>query len=791
MALSRELRVLVTADTSKLQTGLKQTDSALGKTEKQSHKLAGAVKVAGLALAGGLVVGLKSSAQAAERAEVSQKKLETQLRSAGISYKAHAREIDNVIQKTSKLAGLDDEDLQDAFTNIIRVTGDVSKSLKLTGLAADFARAKHIDVAKAGEIVGKVAGGNIGILSRYGIQIRKGATATEALGALQGKFAGQAAAYGKTSAGAADRVAVAWENAQETLGAAVLPILAKLANKLADVLGWMQRNQKATRAIIVALGALAAVLVTVMVVTKVIAALKALRTAMVAVNVALAANPIGIVVIALAALGVALVVAYKKSETFRKIVDGAWQVVKTGATSAANAIKGVVVPAFNAIVTAANKIVSAVKSVISAFNAAKGAVGKVAGFLNPFGDGPGKAPGGIGAGGVLPSGGAFGGSLMGARPAMAPFAAIGSRYGLHVSSGRRPGSITSSGNTSWHSTGEAIDEAGSPAGMLSYFKYLKSRFGGRLAELIYTPGGVGVKNGQPFTYTGQVAADHYDHVHVAFDSGAPGQGDGDGNVVSAFRRAISSARATPVEQLALFEAGIVESGLRNLSYGDRDSVGALQQRPSQGWHGLMDPYKAALEFLSHARGKRPWKGSAGSLAQAVQGSAFPARYDAVAAQARGYVGGGVSRGGGGGSGGKAGGKVGGKGSDTVPFAPDHAYNAPNKRFGMGPQKGVLRPGSDGSDLSSGGDGGGGDQGDPNQPLIDAINAAAEIQKRLDDDIVAMKAEIKRQTDFASSVQSTSNFQLTKTIADLVSGHIIGRGVAGRSFTPGSGVERAY
>jgi hypothetical protein len=32
-----------------------------------------------------------------------------------------------------------------------------------------------------------------------------------------------------------------------------------------------------------------------------------------------------------------------------------------------------------------------------------------------------------------PQGGAFGGSLMGARPSMKPFAAIGSRFGLHVS----------------------------------------------------------------------------------------------------------------------------------------------------------------------------------------------------------------------------------------------------------------------------------------------------------------------------------------------------------------------
>ena len=137
--------------------------------------------------------------------------------------------------------------------------------------------------------------------------------------------------------------------------------------------------------------------------------------------------------------------------------------------------------------------------------------------LNPFGDGIGKPSS------SLP---AFGGGLMGARSSLAPFAGAASRFGLRVSSGRRPGSITSSGNVSYHSSGEAIDVAGSPAGMLGFFRQMKSKFGSRLAELIYTPGGAGVKDGRPYTYGGQVAADHFDHVHVALDTGVPGVGDG-------------------------------------------------------------------------------------------------------------------------------------------------------------------------------------------------------------------------------------------------------------------------
>lgn len=47
-----------------------------------------------------------------------------------------------------------------------------------------------------------------------------------------------------------------------------------------------------------------------------------------ALNVALRANPIGIVITILTALGAALVAAYKRSDTFRRVVNTAWSVVK-------------------------------------------------------------------------------------------------------------------------------------------------------------------------------------------------------------------------------------------------------------------------------------------------------------------------------------------------------------------------------------------------------------------------------------------------------------------------------
>jgi hypothetical protein len=91
--------------------------------------------------------------------------------------------------------------------------------------------------------------------------------------------------------------------------------------------------------------------------------------------------------------------------------------------------------------------------------------------------------------------------------------------------------------------------------------------------------------------------------------------------------------ATPREMKALTEALLVESNIRNLPGGDRDSRGALQQRPSQGWLHPTNVGLAVRDFLTHARQNKSVRGSAGALAQSVQRSALPGRYDAASGAA--------------------------------------------------------------------------------------------------------------------------------------------------------------
>lgn len=120
----------------------------------------------------------------------------------------------------------------------------------------------------------------------------------------------------------------------------------------------------------------------------------------------------------------------------------------------------------------------------------------------------------------------------------------------------------------------------------------------------------------------------------------------DQSVISDFERALRDRGVTSTKvRKALFEAGIVESGLRNLDYGDRDSLGPLQQRPSQGWKNARDPYKGALDFLDQAIPLAGKYKTSGELAQGVQRSAFPGRYNQVGSRAASLLGG-ISTGGG-------------------------------------------------------------------------------------------------------------------------------------------------
>jgi phage-related protein len=125
---------------------------------------------------------------------------------------------------------------------------------------------------------------------------------------------------------------------------------ANLIPALTGMAEWVGKNQDILLPLAAALGGAAAAISVMAGVVKVIALVtKAWAAVQTAMNVVLAANPIGIVIVALAALAAGLFVAWKKSETFRAIVLGSWDAIKSGTLTAFDAVKGAVVKAFDFI----------------------------------------------------------------------------------------------------------------------------------------------------------------------------------------------------------------------------------------------------------------------------------------------------------------------------------------------------------------------------------------------------------------------------------------------------------
>lgn len=81
-----------------------------------------------------------------------------------------------------------------------------------------------------------------------------------------------------------------------------------------------------------------------------------------------------------------------------------------------------------------------------------------------------------------------------------------------------------------------------------------------------------------------------------------------------------------------------ESGIRNLNYGDLDSVGLFQQRPSAGWgtkQQVMDPYYATGKFYDALVKINNWEtDDINDVAQRVQNSGHPEAYRDHEADAR-------------------------------------------------------------------------------------------------------------------------------------------------------------
>lgn len=143
-----------------------------------------------------------------------------------------------------------------------------------------------------------------------------------------------------------------------SIGTALMPVIHALGNFLGgtvvpilqSVSTWLRNNGAVILPLVAALGAALGV-------WKAIAlATVAWAKAQLLLNAVQTASPMKLIIVAVVALGAALVLAYKKSETFRNILQAVWNGIKTVVSAVWN---GVLKPIFNAFVAVLKAVGSA------------------------------------------------------------------------------------------------------------------------------------------------------------------------------------------------------------------------------------------------------------------------------------------------------------------------------------------------------------------------------------------------------------------------------------------------
>ncbi len=237
------------------------------------------------------------------------------------------------ISTQGQLLGVADDELRPALAKLAKATGSVTEAQKLATQAMDIATATGKPLNTVVQALEKAYGGNMTALAKlapeYRELIKDGASFEEVMAKIAGTTGGAASEAANTAAGQFKIMSLQLSETKESIGAALLPALEAVLPYLTMFTEWASKNPTLLLAVAGGIAAIAA--------------------AVIAVNVAMSLNPIALIAAGIAALVVALAVAYQKFDGFRKIVDGVFGGIKWWITS-------VVIPQFNLMLTVVKTI---------------------------------------------------------------------------------------------------------------------------------------------------------------------------------------------------------------------------------------------------------------------------------------------------------------------------------------------------------------------------------------------------------------------------------------------------
>lgn len=234
MAGSRTLKLSILAETKDLVDGLnkasKSTETFGDKATEFGKKAALAFAAAGAAA---LAFGADAVKAAAEDA-AAQEKLADTIKATTNATAAQIAGVEDYITKTSIAIGVTDDQLRPAFSRLVRSTKDTEEAQRLLNLALDLSVAVGKPVETVANALGKAYDGNTTALAKLGlgldanlIKSKDNEAIIKSLETTYGQFAEGAA---ETAAVKFERIRIATEEAKESIGAALLPIVERLSD---------------------------------------------------------------------------------------------------------------------------------------------------------------------------------------------------------------------------------------------------------------------------------------------------------------------------------------------------------------------------------------------------------------------------------------------------------------------------------------------------------------------------------------------------------------------------------
>ena len=261
---------------------------------------------------------------------------------------ANAKQIASVeewISAQGRVLGITDDELRPAFAGLVRATGSVTEAQKLSAQAFDLAAQKGLPLQTVTKALEKAYGGNLTALAKlapeYRQMIKDGASFEDVMYAIGTATNNAATVAANTAEGKFKRFQIAMKETKEAVGQVVTPIIETMLPTLQRLGDLAQNNSTAFVVLAGAIGTIAGVILAYNAYLKLQAAYTIAATvATAAFNLVMSLNPISLVVIAIVALIAGLVLAYKKFEGFRNIVDSVFSVIQTVVSVSISVIKG-------------------------------------------------------------------------------------------------------------------------------------------------------------------------------------------------------------------------------------------------------------------------------------------------------------------------------------------------------------------------------------------------------------------------------------------------------------------